>query len=361
MPAVHQLLAGLSPGDAISNEARALQADFRAAGFTSDLFCDPAALAPALAASARSAAELPTALGPHDVTVLHLAIGSPVNDLFPHLPGRHWVRYHNITPPEHFRAVNPDTAIRLALGRQQASRLAAHTDLALAASAFNAVDLQNWGYRTVRVLPLRLDLRALRDGPADSSLAAGYRDGLLNILFVGRAAPNKGLEEALRIFAHLQRHIEPAARFIHIGSYSGVGPYVGLLHALKLDLGLEHVDFLGPLPDAGVRAGYRVAAAFLCASRHEGFGIPLLEAMAFDVPVLAREAGAVAETLDGAGVLFRGEDPRPVAELLHRLARPGPLREAVLTGQRERLNRWEARDLAAEWVSLLTHPAIPKA
>jgi glycosyltransferase involved in cell wall biosynthesis len=122
---------------------------------------------------------------------------------------------------------------------------------------------------------------------------------------------------------------------------------------MRKEMGVENVDFLGSITDAQLRACYASARLFVCMSEHEGFCIPLLEAMAWDVPVLAFNAAAVPETLDGAGVLFHRKDDPALAEMMHRLISPGPFRESVLAGQRQRVARFRARDVEGELRAIL--------
>ena len=114
------------------------------------------------------------------------------------------------------------------------------------------------------------------------------------------------------------------------------------------DMGVADVTFMGTVTQAELNACYKSAHVFLCMSEHEGFCIPLMEAMWHDVPVLAFAAAAVPETMDGAGCLFRDKAYPAVAEMMGRLARDRTLREAVLAEQRRRVTRFMARDLAGE-------------
>jgi L-malate glycosyltransferase len=95
--------------------------------------------------------------------------------------------------------------------------------------------------------------------------------------------------------------------------------------------------FTGPVPDADLAAFYRWADVYVSLSEHEGFCVPLVEAMAANVPVLAYAAGAVPETLGGAGVLFTPKDLELAAEAMGMLVYDRPFRQSVLEGQRRRL------------------------
>ncbi|MBN1673857.1 MAG: glycosyltransferase family 4 protein [Kiritimatiellae bacterium] len=352
MRTIHQFVAGYSNGDAISNEARELRVLFRGWGVRSEIYSEPRRILPALRGDAFDAADCAAAVGPDDFVLLHLSIGSPVNDLFAALPCRKAVRYHNITPPSYYSALQPFMAESLARGREQARLLAGKVDVAMAVSAFNARELEQMGYRDVRVLPLVLDLDRLR-GETDGGILQRFADGRPNVLFVGRCVPNKRLEDLLAAFHYFQRYYACEARLIHVGSYSGMEPYYLALRRFARTLELRNVVFAGAVPERELNAYYRCADLFLCMSEHEGFCIPLMESMVHDLPVLAYAAGAVPETLDGAGILLRRKEYDLIAALMHAVLADARLRGALIERQRRRVAVYEGRDLAGELRALL--------
>ena len=352
MRAIHQIVAGYAGGDAISNEARAMRALFRRWGYESQIYSERKRILPELRSEARDLVAGRGDFRPDDVVLLHLSIGSDVNDLFPQLPGRKALLYHNITPPEYFRGIQEQTASLLDRGRRQARALAGAAAVVMADSRFNAGEIAAMGHANPQVLPLVLDFSMLRSRP-DRRVLRQYRDGLANILFVGRCAPNKKIEDLLNAFYYFQRYVQPASRLIHVGSHAGMEQYHALLLTRSRELQLKNVEFVGAVNQDELNAYYAVARAFLCLSDHEGFCIPLLEAMAHDVPVVAHAAGAVPETLDGAGVLVREKNYDLIAETLGRVSEDAPLRAALLRGQRERLARYERQDLEADLKRLL--------
>ena len=352
MRAIHQIVAGYAGGDAISNEARAMRALFRRWGYESQIYSERKRILPELRSEARDLVAGRGDFRPDDVVLLHLSIGSDVNDLFPQLPGRKALLYHNITPPEYFRGIQEQTASLLDRGRRQARALAGAAAVVMADSRFNAGEIAAMGHANPQVLPLVLDFSMLRSRP-DRRVLRQYRDGLANILFVGRCAPNKKIEDLLNAFYYFQRYVQPASRLIHVGSHAGMEQYHALLLTRSRELQLKNVEFVGAVCQDELNAYYAVARAFLCLSDHEGFCIPLLEAMAHDVPVVAHAAGAVPETLDGAGVLVREKNYDLIAETLGRVSEDAPLRAALLRGQRERLARYERQDLEADLKRLL--------
>lgn len=347
MKAIHQLVAGFTHGDAISNEAVVMRGIFRSWDFESDIFSETRRILPELRNDAKDVSAYKAICKPDDIALLHLSVGSDVNEAFAQLPCRKAILYHNITPAEYFTGIQDQIARGLARGREQAKRLAGSAQVVMADSSFNASELREWGYPESRVLPLVLDLERLRDH-ANRYTRYKYDDDLVNVLFVGRCAPNKRIEDCLAAFYYFQKFVEPNSRFIHVGSYAGTEQYHALLLTQQREMQLNHVDLVGTMRQDELNAVYRASGVFLCMSEHEGFCIPLIEAMVSDVPVLAYAAAAVPETLDGAGVLFHEKRYDLVAEMMGRLVRDQALRNAVIQGQRQRLARYEQRDLAEE-------------
>ena len=352
MTALHQLTASFAKGDAISNEALALRNVFRSWGCESEIFSEVRRILPELRRDVRDIAGCAKALRPGDAVLLHLSIGSPVNRIFRDLSCRKAILYHNVTPPCYFERLQPATAWALEEGLKDVRALAGTAEVNLAVSRFNAEELAGCGYRDVKVLPLVFDPARLNERP-DRRALREWRDGCTNVLFVGRCAPNKKIEDVLDAFAHFQRTVEPESRLILVGSWAGCDRYRQVLNSRIKRLGLKRVEFAGSVPQPVLHAAYGAADLFLCLSEHEGFCIPLLEAMAHGVPVLAYAAAAVPETMDGAGALVARKDYPEIAELMGRLCTDQALREAVLAGQRERVKRYFSRDLAGELRGLL--------
>ncbi len=357
-PAIHQLVAGYQRGDAISNNARLLQRILRGWGHRSEIYCERRRTAPEQRGEVRPMDQLAADCAPRDFVLLHLSIGCRANALFPTLPCRKLLLYHNITPPEYFARLNPSVAAELAEGRRQAATLAGTAELNLADSAFNAGELRGMGYASADVLPLMLDLRQAHRAAAPEVLER-FGDGLANLLFVGRIVPNKRHDSLLRVFHEVQRSVEPRSRLVLVGSHQGAEAYHTLLLGAAHALELPRVVFTGTVSQAALTACYRTAAAFVCMSEHEGFCAPLLEAMHHRVPVMALDAAAVGETLGGAGVLFRELDPPLMAETIGRILHDPALRQSVLERQQRRLEAYLGRDFDAELRTALA-PALDR-
>lgn len=341
---VPQLLAALSYGDAIGNEALAIQRHLRAAGYESDIFAER--VQPRMAHLARPLHEYREVSSAQTVCLFHFSIGSAAGRMAFHAPDRLVAIYHNITPAEFFLGFHPHLAGLCYHGRRELAAFAPRTALGLGDSEFNRRELQAAGYQPTGVLPIILDLDRYSQ-PASPIVRGLYSDGRKNLLFVGRIIPNKKIEDLLRVFAIYQRYLEPRSRLLLVGESRGFERYQRRLRERVEALRLDNVVFAGHVDDDELRAYYSVADVFLCLSEHEGFCVPLVEAMSFGVPVVAFDAGAVAETLRGGGVLLKEKRPEVVAELLHRLLTDGALRSGVMGTQERALAEVRAIDFGA--------------
>jgi glycosyltransferase involved in cell wall biosynthesis len=227
-----------------------------------------------------------------------------------------------------------------ALGRQELRSLADRVDLALGDSEFNRQELEELGFPRTGVMPIAVDMERLTAAPRRPALEKILGgDGFINFLFVGRIVPNKRIEDHIRLAEMYKRYIDSYYRFIFVGRYDGLPRYYSMIRALIVQYRMlpERFIFTGAVPDDDLAAYYRWADAYISLSEHEGFCVPLVEAMATDVPVLAYAAGAVPETLGGAGVLFWPKDFEFAAEMLGTLVYDRPVRDRIISGQRRRV------------------------
>jgi glycosyltransferase involved in cell wall biosynthesis len=341
---VHQLLAALSYGDAISNEALAIQGHLRAAGYESEIFAEK--VHPRMAHLARPLWQYHGESPDQRVCLFHFSIGSAAGRLAFHSADPLVAIYHNITPASFFLGFHPHLAGLCHHGRRELATFAPRTALALGDSEYNRRELEASGFRCTAVLPIVLDM-GLYDRPPSRVVRRLYDDERTNVLFVGRVIPNKKIEDLIRTFAAYQRWVDPRSRLLLVGDHRGFERYFDRLRELVSELRLDEVVFTGQVDDDELYAYYREADVFLCLSEHEGFCVPLQEAMHFGVPVVAYDAGAVRETLHGGGVLLREKRPEEVAELLGRLRTDRRLREAVLDTQARAMAEVRSTDFGA--------------
>ena len=343
---VHQLLAALAYGDAIGDEALAIQRHLRAAGWDSDIFAER--VHPRMAHLARPLAQYPEVSGPDTVCVYHFSIGSAAGRMIYHAPDRLVAIYHNITPARFFLGFHPHLVGLTHHGRRELSAFAPRTELALGDSEYNRRELEEAGFARTGVLQIVLDLARYRRPPSEVTRRL-FADGRTNVLFVGRVIPNKKVEDLIAAFAAYRRR-DPASRLLLVGDYRGHERYYARLRERAASLSLSLADdvvFTGHVEHDDLLACYAASHLFLCLSEHEGFCVPLLEAMVFGLPVVAYDTGAVRETLGGAGVLLPDKDPEVVAEVLWRLRPAGELRPSVLAGQQRALAALERTDFGA--------------
>ena len=174
--------------------------------------------------------------------------------------------------------------------------------------------------------------------------AGAFDDDWVNILFVGRMIPNKRIEDVIRAFHAYKRWFNPRSRLLLVGSHGGFERYLAMVHDFVARLGAADVHMLGHVSNEELAAYYEIADVFLCASEHEGFCVPLMEAFHMGVPVVAHAATAVPATMDGGGVLFGHKDPIEIAGILDALVSNASLRESVLAKQDAALDRLLAKD-----------------
>jgi len=340
---VHQWAAGASTGDAITSYALALRSMIRNWGCTSDLFADYRHVSFDMRRDCRDIRAFPENPPDGSVVIYHFSIGSDLTERFLSLPPgvTRVVSYHNITPARYVRSLRPRLAKVLAEGRRQLRLLAPETDLAMGDSSYNCAEIREAGCaRTVRV-PLLWKRPDITPAP-DPAVLSTYSDGAVNWIFVGRVAPNKKLEDVIKAFFFYRKEVHPHSRLFLVGSFAGMERYVSSLRALTVQLDLPGVIFTGHVTASQLVAYYRLARVFVCMSEHEGFCLPLLEAMSFDIPVLAFDAAAVPETVGAGGVVFSTKDYLMAAETADLLAKEGPTREGLIAAGRERLHAFDA-------------------
>lgn len=343
--AIHQVLAALAYGDAIGNEALAIRKHLRARGFESEIFAEK--VDPKMAGLAHPLSEYERAAVSETLGLFHFSIGSAASSLVFHREDPLICVYHNITPPEFFFPFHPHLARLCHHGRRELRAFAARSVLGLGDSEFNRKELEAAGFKRTGVLPIVLNWERYAEAPSAVMMErlSGFPGP--TVLFVGRIVPNKKVEDVIASFAAFQRHHAPESRLLLVGDSVGHERYLRRLLELVHSLRVRNVIFTGQVTQGDLIAAYRSSQVFLCLSEHEGFCVPLLEAMHFGLPVLAYNAAAVSETLAGAGVLLDDKDPRIVAEVLDLVLEDASVRGRVLEGQARTIAAAKALDFGA--------------
>lgn len=332
---INQWVPAAHKGDAIGDSARRMRGLLRRMGHSSELYA--LTIDDELTGDVRPFADPAAHKG--DVTIFHFALPSPMSEAFARLPHGRVLQYHNVTPASYFAAYDPALFRLASIARQELATLVDEVDLAVGVSEYNRRELEALGFQPTGVLPLAVDVSRVTRHTPRPALDKILDDDFVNFLFVGRIAPNKKIEDHIRLAEHYKRYVDAYYRFIFVGRYDAVPRYYATIRALLSEYRMLNARFVftGPVPDEDLAVYYKHAAVYISLSEHEGFCAPLLEAMAADVPVLAYSAAAVPETLGGAGIQFAPKDMEYAAELLGALAFDDDLRRRVIAGQRRRL------------------------
>lgn len=349
---IHQLLVSASPGDAITNSSFEIRSLLRRVG-PSEIFAHhrhPQLMDEVLRMTDY---EEVTSGDPRKLLIVHASIGEPeVHEFFVRNAAVPIVLvYHNISPAEYFRPHDRRYADLLETGRQELLWFRDKTIMALADSEFNAQDLREMGFRNVRVSPLILDLERLVHTEPDLELSdkLAKLDGP-SILFVGQVLPHKRPDLLVSSYHILTSYLVPEANLFLVGS-SRLPRYGRAVKAYIDELNLFGVHFPGAVSQEQLAAYYRAANAFITVSEHEGFCIPLLEAMAYDLPVMARDFAAIPSTLDGAGLLLPSDaSPTLVAEAMAAVLNDQPLHKELVERGRRRLTSYDPEGARATFL-----------
>lgn len=346
---IDQLLAGFADGDAISSEALLIRQALRAQGIVSDIYVDPAHVSPSMMHECLGV----DAYTPGDICLHHYAVGSPVLDVFAEVTTRKILVYHNITPSHFFKGYDDDLAARLADARCRLPLLAATVDAVWADSEFNAHELRALGIANVIVFPLLFSTVGL-DVPDNSAVAERLAAPLTTFLSVGRIVPNKRIEVAIKAFHFYNRAIDPYSRLVIVGSGRSCPRYFDRLQMMVSDLDISNVCFEGFADPEALPTFYRKADIFISTSDHEGYCLPILEAMHHGAMVLAHGIGGMPEAAAGGGVLYRDLRPEELAVLMEIMVKRRDVREEILASQRRRMEAVYSRKSADELLRLIS-------
>ncbi|MBD3414731.1 MAG: glycosyltransferase [Candidatus Aminicenantes bacterium] len=339
---VNQWVPSFHRGDAIGDTAQHIKTFLRSQGFESEIYC----------LNRDQGLEHESGLLEHfprpektDITLFHFALPSPMTDAFRALTGRRVLIYHNITPPQYFENFSEEMARITQIGRKEAASLSKHTHLALADSEYNREELEHFGFQKTDVFPLFVDFEKYNQ-PVNPFIYDLYNDDRTNLLFVGRIVPNKKIEDLIRVVQYYKKYISPLIRLIIIGKTSSLPQYHQALIKLMNEFFIQpdEVVFTGHIPDSEMMALYKASDVFLSLSEHEGFGLPFIESLVFDLPVIAYNCTAVPYTLEKAGILVNTKDFRKLGELIDQVTRDKELRAKVIRSQRKRLKEFKSLD-----------------
>ncbi len=349
---VYQYLPGVASGDAVTTHALEIQKALQQWGVSSQIYAPSQHVKPACRDWCRDYREANHNGGAATIHLYHFSIGSELSHFISRQKGKKVMIYHNITPHSFFIHFNSQRGLAAYTGREQLQQLASDYDLALGDSEYNRKELEKIGFQKTGVLPLFIEADDWEEAAED---AIPFDDGFVNFLFVGRVVPNKKIEDLIKTFYFYQKTIDSRCRLYLVGPTEGFEKYKNYLETFCASLDVRHVIFTGRVSPEERNRLYKQADIFLCLSEHEGFCMPLLEAMHFGAPVIAYAAAAVPETLGRAGVLIQEKDFQKIAEMAHQIVVNEELRKKIRAGQRERLkdfDRSKAENKLKEYLEL---------
>jgi glycosyltransferase involved in cell wall biosynthesis len=292
-----------------------------------------------------------------NILLYHASTGSSMVRFLHERPERLFVDYHNITPSRFFLRWEPVAAAHMDQARTELCQLAPQAEFALADSRYNQVELNEVGFRRTAVAPLLVDFSQYEGPPnarALSRLGRDRNDGGSRWLFVGRVSPNKCQHDVIGAFAAYRRLFDPRARLTLVGGMTSRLYWRSLEHLLvELELG-DSVVLADSVSFAELLAYYRTSDVFVCLSEHEGFCIPILEAMYFGIPVVAYSAAAVPDTVATAGIVLTDKDPLVVACAVDRSLSDHRLRSAMVMAGRERVDQFSLRSTSRQFVDSIS-------
>lgn len=332
----------------------------REAGYESEIFFE--FLDPRLDGEARHYSECRPTPDPDRLILYHASTHTDMTDWLIGAAAagqKVLVDYHNITPSEYFSAWEPRAARSMELARRQLAQLGPHVSGAVADSGYNAEELVEFGISGAVACPILMDLDEYH-APPDPAVSARLSAGGHPLwLFVGRVAPNKCQHDVVAAFAAYRRLYAPQSRLAVVGGATS-GRYQRALERLVDDLGVaDAVDFAGSAPFPELLAYFARADVFVCLSEHEGFCVPVIEAMELGVPVVAYSAAAVTETVADAGVLLADKDPVAVAAAVDKLLSDEAKRAAMVEAGRARAASFSFAVTSERWLAELRRLAGP--
>jgi len=333
---IHQLVPALHQGDAIGDSAILIRNYLRARGYDSNIYAYD--IDEGVADEALPFRRNQPEMDLQDILILHFALPSGMTDFLKQSKSKKAIIYHNVTPAYYWLPYDKSLVHLAVAGRKQLRELAGHVDIAAGDSEYNRQELEQLQYRSTCVVPIFVDQSRYRIAPSPF-ITETVQDGLYNFLCVGRIAPNKKLEDVIRLYFFYKRFYSPLARLIFTGKTSVVPAYYGALKELTMRYGLmpEDVIFTGHVDWSELVAYYQSAHALISMSEHEGFCVPLIEAMICNTPILAYRCSAIPYTLASSGIQFEKKDYPEVAGIANRLREDPHFRESVLAGQRRQL------------------------
>ncbi|MFK7803865.1 MAG: glycosyltransferase family 4 protein [Anaerolineae bacterium] len=351
-PILHQLIIGATPRDAITQNAILWQSWLQKAGYTSEIF------ATSIADECKNKIRPWDNYQPNEDQkglLYHHSLGTPIVDQLLKQHHRHLIPvYHNVTPARWFAGSHPELARLTRLGEAQLKQMASIVPAGIGDSEFNCAEMRTAGFQQADVVPITFKADQFeREQPIPLNIK---NDGPL-LLFVGRLSPNKCQEDLVRLL-YACRQLEPTTQLVLIGS-EWMPTYVDWVRYVAEQLGVtDGVHLLGSVSFAEMAGAYQAADLYVSLSEHEGFGMPLIESMYFELPVLAYRSTAVTGTLGGASVTVGRKEYGALAQLAVKLWRDKEWQQRIVSRQNNQLQKFLELQVKARFFEVLASLGI---
>ncbi|MCB0044620.1 MAG: glycosyltransferase family 4 protein [Caldilineaceae bacterium] len=287
-----------------------------------------------------------------DLTIVQYPIWYPLADAIERAPGASIFWYHGVTDP----ALWPDAERDLLLTAAARTNLAWHATLAVATSPYTAAELQRYANlpaERIRIVPLSVDAASFHPLAVETDALRRSLNltGKRVLLYVGRVVEHKRIDLMLEALAALDRSDVHLLIVGDNGSTVAAGELTARLMEEAAALGVaQQITFTGRVPH--VAPYFALADVYLQTSRHEGFGVPLVEAMAAGAPIVAAAGGAMpwvlqADEATPAGLLFAPDDPAQLVAQLARLLDDPELAAGLVAQGRVRVGDFSPQNFAA--------------
>lgn len=292
---------------------------------------------------------------PGDVILYHFSTGTELNQRILEFGCPIVIYYHNVTPASFFEPYKKDMAkvCEAAMEDLEVLSQSKLVKACIAVSKFNKEGLEEKNFSCpIYVEPILLPFEDYRK-KSDEAMKKSYQDGKKNILFVGRIAPNKCQEDVIDAFYHYQKYYEKNSRLILIGSYSSTPTYYERLKKHIEDIDVKDVVFPGHITFEQILALYEASDLFLCQSEHEGFCVPLIEAMLFKLPIVAYDAGAISDTLGGGGIVLNNKNHLETAGVMNYVLTHPEIRHEILKEQKKVLEELAPKKIGEDFINII--------
>ncbi|MZK53462.1 glycosyltransferase family 4 protein [Clostridium beijerinckii] len=334
---INQFHSGTAFGDAITNQMLEIQKIIKESGYESKVYAQ--FIDNKLSGKINNIKEYKG--NENNILIIHHSMGFDGFEEITNLPDKKIMIYHNITPEKYIDDEYTKEYIRI--GLQQAEDYRKHVDYVIAASNYNRQELIKMGHKNIDVMPVQISVDRFDRVKENKKLIDKYSN-TTNFLFVGRVVPNKCQQDVIAAYVNYVRNFNPNSKLFIVGDLY-MDSYVSKLKSLCDTYEIsDKVIFTGKVSEEDLKSYYLLSDVFLCMSEHEGFGVPLLEAMKMSVPVIAYRSSAIAETMGGSGILVTEKNYLSIAAIMNEIVNDNELKDKIIRHQEERIDKLKSTD-----------------